>query len=112
MSNVTDGQTVFVRDKTDNTFKIAATSGGTAIDIGTGHNAQTFTIVTDATQATATANRGAGGPAADSATGFHVGWVKRTVGTGGRAGRVQYETLVAASSISGDFEDIAFVEDA
>ena len=25
---------------------------------------------------------------------------------------VQYETLVAASSISGDFEDIAFVEDA
>ena len=112
MSNVTDGQTVFVRDKTDNTFKIAATSGGTAIDIGTGHSAQTFTIVTNATQATATANRGTGGPAANTASGFHVGWVKRTVGTGGRAGRVQYETLVAASSISGDFEDIAFVEDA
>ena len=112
MTNVTDGQTVFVRDKTDDTFKIAATSGGTAINIGTGHSAQTFTIVTNATQATATANRGAGGPAAGSATGFHVGWVKRTVGTGGRAGRVQYETLVAASSISGDFEDIAFVEDA
>ena len=32
----------------------------------------------------------------------HAGWVKRTVGTGGRAGRVQYETLVAMSSISGD----------
>ena len=34
------------------------------------------------------------------------GWVKRTVGTGGRAGRGFYETLVAASSISGDSEDL------
>ena len=33
--------------------------------------------------------------------------IKETVGTGGRAGRVHYETLVAASSISGDAEDIA-----
>ena len=37
----------------------------------------------------------------------HTGWVKKTVGTGGRAGRVHYETLVAASSITGDAEDIA-----
>ena len=35
----------------------------------------------------------------------HAGWVKRTVGTGGRAGRVQYETLVAMGSISGDASD-------
>lgn len=33
--------------------------------------------------------------------GAHAGWVKRTVGTGGRAGRVFTETLVAMSSISG-----------
>ena len=38
----------------------------------------------------------------------HAGWVRRTVGTGGRAGRVQYETLVAASSISGDAENVVF----
>ena len=108
MSNVTDGQTVFVRDKTDNTFKIAATSGGTAIDIGTGHNAQTFTIVTDAVQGTAVANLGLGVDGDDDRREIaHVGWVKRTVGTGGRAGRVHYETLVAASSISGDAEDVA-----
>ena len=31
----------------------------------------------------------------------YVGWVKKTVGTGGRAGRVHYETLVAASSMTG-----------
>ena len=108
MSNVTDGQTVFVRDKTANTFKIAATSGGTAIDIGTGHNAQTFTIVTGATQATAVASQGLGSDGDTNASEVaHIGWVKKTVGTGGRAGRVHYETLVAASSISGDAEDVA-----
>src|SRR6056300_1365859 len=32
----------------------------------------------------------------------HAGWVLRKEGTGGRAGRVQYETLVAAGSITGD----------
>ena len=108
MTNVTDGQTVFVRDKTANTFKIAATSGGTAINIGTGHNAQTFTIVTGATQCTAVASQGLGLDGdVDSREVSHIGWVKKTVGTGGRAGRVHYETLVAASSISGDAEDIA-----
>lgn len=35
----------------------------------------------------------------------HAGWVLRTEGTGGRAGRVQYEVLVAASSITGDGDD-------
>ena len=106
MTNVTNGQTVFVRDKTDDTFKIAATEGGTAINIGTGHSAQTFTIVTGATTATAVASTGLGNDGDTNTTELsHVGWVKKTVGTGGRAGRVQYETLVAASSISGDASD-------
>jgi len=35
----------------------------------------------------------------------HSGWVKRTAGSGGRANRVQYETLVASGSISGDAAD-------
>jgi len=35
----------------------------------------------------------------------HAGWVRRTVGTGGRAGRIQYETLVAMGTIAGDAED-------
>jgi hypothetical protein len=33
----------------------------------------------------------------------HAGWVLRTVGTGGRAGRIQEETLVAMSSMSSLF---------
>ena len=55
------------------------------------------------TTATATASLGSGNYT-------HAGWVKRTVGTGGRAGRVQYETLVAMSSISSDdnTDDTAF----
>ena len=41
----------------------------------------------------------------------HAGWVLRTVGQGGRAGRVQNEVLVAISTIGTDAEDTVF-EDA
>jgi len=37
--------------------------------------------------------------------GFHAGWVLRKEGTGGRAGRVTYETLVATNSITSDGAD-------
>lgn len=43
------------------------------------------------------------GTEADNVT--HAGWTLRTEGSGGRAGRVFYETLVAASSITGDGGD-------
>jgi hypothetical protein len=68
---------------------------------GTGNNAQYFEIQAAADQATATAALG------DSAVGgaAHSGWVRRTVGTGGRAGRIQYETLVAMGSMTGDQSD-------
>lgn len=42
---------------------------------------------------------------ANGTRGAHAGWVRRTVGTGGRAGRVHVETLVAMSNISGDADD-------
>lgn len=38
----------------------------------------------------------------------HAGWVLRTEGSGGRAGRVFHETLVAMGSMSGDSEDSKF----
>jgi len=78
----------------------------TVIDIsGTGNNAQYFEIQATADQATATAALGDGAVGGSQ----HAGWVKRTVGTGGRAGRVQYETLVAMGSITGDqSDDVAF----
>jgi len=43
----------------------------------------------------------------------HTGWVLRTVGSGGRAGRVQYETLVAmGGNLSTDASDDAILPDA
>ena len=43
----------------------------------------------------------------------HTGWVLRTVGTGGRAGRVQFETLVAmGGNFSTDASDDAILPDA
>jgi hypothetical protein len=46
--------------------------------------------------------------ATTTAKGGHAGWVLRKVGSGGRAGRVQVETLVAMGSMSGDDEDVAY----
>lgn len=43
---------------------------------------------------------------AGSAKPPHAGWNLRTVGSGGRAGRVFYETLVAMGSMTDDGEDI------
>lgn len=37
----------------------------------------------------------------------HAGWVLKTEGSGGRAGRVHYETLVASGSITGDGDSSA-----
>jgi hypothetical protein len=73
----------------------------TVVDItGTGTLVQYFDKSTKV-NATAIASLG------ESANGgaAHAGWVRRTVGTGGRAGRINYETLVAMGSISGDQSD-------
>lgn len=42
----------------------------------------------------------------------HAGWVLRKEGTGQRAGRVQYETLVATGSIDSDAADDSILPDA
>ena len=44
--------------------------------------------------------------------GDHAGWVRRIVGTGGRAGRITHETLVAMGSIAGDASDDNVMPDA
>ena len=106
---MTDGGTFFIIKVDANTVKLATTASnavaGTAIDITAGSSENHG--LTGAT-ATAVASLGLGQDGDnDSREVAHVGWVKKTVGTGGRAGRVHYETLVAASSITGDAEDIA-----
>ena len=110
-TGLTSGTTYYViaSGLTANAFKVSATGGGSTVDItGTGNNAQYFEIQAVASQATATAAKGTGfTDGVNTGIGHvtHAGWVRRTVGTGNRAGRVQYETLVASGSIIGDQSD-------
>jgi len=93
------------------TLQLGATKGGAIIALsdGSDHNQKL-----KGETATAASTLGVGDAGSGNALGrqrdmmgAHLGWVKRTIGTGGRAGRVHYETLVAASSITGDGEDLA-----
>ena len=111
-ADLTDGTVYFlIKSGTANKISLATTYAnavaGTKIDltaVASGGTAHTLTGGT----AAATAIRGLGEDGDSNISEIaHIGWVKKTVGTGGRAGRVHYETLVAASSISGDAEDIA-----
>ena len=79
---------------------VTITNGGTAYT-----SVPTVTAPTG-TGATLTASLGEG--TANSAGITHTGWNKRTVGTGGRAGRVFWETLIAGGMAHGaGDEDIA-----
>ena len=72
---------------------------------GAGNDAQYFDLVSYVT-ATAKCDLSSGTGGSPAIT--HAGWVRRTVGTGGRAGRVFYETLVASgttAAVSGDQSD-------
>lgn len=84
---------------------IASTQGGDALTLTAG-SAENHTLTGEAATATSSLGVGTASFTADM-KGAHAGWVKRTIGTGNRAGRIHYETLVAASSITGDGEDIA-----
>ena len=111
-ADLTDGTVFFaIKSGTANKMSLATTYAnaiaGTKVTlnaVAAGGTAHSFTGAT----ASVTAHLGLGDSGDnDSREVAHIGWVKKTVGTGGRAGRVHYETLVAASSISGDAEDIA-----
>ena len=112
-TGLTNATTYYALAVNADTFKVydtaenAIAAGATGlINIsGTGNDAQYFDLI-DETTATAVANVGGGTEGAESVSNItHAGWVRRTVGTGGRAGRVQYETLVAMGSITGDQSD-------
>lgn len=97
VGGLTSGTTYFIQAANTTTVKLSATQGGAAIDL-TASVSETGHSLTGET-ATAVAALSGARPAA------HAGWVLRTVGTGGRAGRVQEETLVAMGSIGTDAED-------
>lgn len=93
------------------TLKLATAPGGANIDITDARNdaaPETHTLTGDTATAVAVlTERGYVKGAA------HTGWVLRTVGEGGRAGRVQYEVLVAmGGNFSTDGSDDAILPDA
>ena len=97
IAELTDGGTFFVvATPSPDTLKLSATLNGDAISMTDG-GSENHTLTGET--ATATATLGPGGVRGSNVA--HTGWQKVTVGTGGRAGRVHYETLVAGS-ITGD----------
>jgi len=98
---LTDSTKYYVSFANTTVLALAATSGGANIDIakasGDSSTAGGATLQGDTATVVAILS--------GVHTSTHAGWVKRTIGTGGRAGRVTYETLVAMGSISSDAND-------
>ena len=94
-----DGTTYYIESIAATEVTLSATVTGAVLELTSGA-AENHTLT--GVPATATAALGTGGG------GITPGWVKRTAGTGGRAGRVHYETLVASGTITGDHENIRF----
>ena len=108
LTNLTSGGTFFIKTSNSTAVTLATAPNGDTIDLTkglteTGHSLRGET----ATAVAVLTERGYTEGAA------HAGWVLRTVGTGGRAGRVQFETLVAmGGGISTDASDDAILPDA
>ena len=98
IGGLANGTAYYIQAANTTTVKLTTTLGGAAIDL-TASVTETGHSLTGETATAAAVESGAKQGAA------HAGWVRRVVGTGGRAGRVQEETLVAMGSIAGDLED-------
>ena len=101
LTNLTNAASYYVVSANSTGVKLATTNNGTPIDLTAGVS-ETGHSLTGQTATAAAVISGAYGK------GFHAGWVVRKVGSGGRAGRVQYETLVAMGTISTDAENTIF----
>ena len=108
IAGVAEGTVYLIKSGTSNKISLATSeynaTTGVKIDltaVAAGGTAHTLIGVSPTATAVIGLGEDTGGLNA------HIGWVKKTVGTGGRAGRVTYETLVAGSSISGDGEDLS-----
>lgn len=97
VGGLANNTTYFVSHANTTTIALSDRSGGANIDL-TASVTETGHTITGQTAVVAAILSGA-----HQST--HAGWVKRVVGTGGRAGRVNFETLVAMGSIAGDAED-------
>lgn len=106
---LTDNTLYFVSFANTTVIKLAATSGGANIAITAASGDGTTAGGATLTGETATGYVVVGG---GENKGVTAGWNVRRVGTGGRAGRVQYECLVAMRNITSDASDDSILPDA
>jgi hypothetical protein len=104
---LTSGSTYYVIKIGANALALAASASdataNTQVDITSTGVGAAHTLTLTSGAATVAASLGIGTPTVSK--GAHTGWIKKTVGTGGRSGRIQYETLVAIGSITTDAVD-------
>lgn len=99
IAELTSGTVYYVKTANSTTVSLSATKGGDAIVLTPGLGETGHSL----TGETATAKAVVGG--AQNKGIAHTGWVLRTEGTGGRAGRVQYEVLVAGGIVDDGSDD-------
>lgn len=107
---LTDTASYFVSFANTTVIALATTPNGANIALTPASGTSTTANGATFTGVTATATAVVGG--AQNKGVAHAGWVLRTEGTGGRAGRVQYETLVAIRNITSDGSDDDVLPDA
>jgi hypothetical protein len=105
IGGLANNTTYYVQENDGTRISFTATVGGPRITLTAKGASESHNL----TGATATAVAVVGGGKNKGVA--HAGWNVRTVGTGGRAGRVQYETLVAMGSITGDATDDSILPD-
>jgi hypothetical protein len=111
-----NGSTYYASPLDANRFQLSTTAAnaanGVVIDLTTtGQSTQYFNIVAGV-RATAVSSRGLSQGQSGAEHTTHVGWNLKTVGAGGRAGRVQFETLVTLANPIGDGADDLSLPDA
>jgi len=99
IAELTSGTQYYIKSSNSTAVYLTSSKGGAAIALTASATSETGHSLTGET-ATAVAVVGGG-----QNKGVTAGWNLRTEGTGGRAGRVQNECLVAMRSITGDASD-------
>ena len=108
LTNLASGGTYYIKTSNTTAVTLATAPNGDTIDLTKGLTETGHSLTGETATAVAVLT---GRGYIDGAA--HTGWVLRTVGTGGRAGRVQYETLVAfGGNFSTDASDDATIHDA
>lgn len=108
LTNLTSGGTYYIKTSNTTAVTLATAPNGDTIDLTKGLTETGHSLTGETASAVAVLT---GRGYIDGAA--HTGWVLRTVGTGGRAGRVQFETLVAmGGNFSTDASDDAVLHDA